>query len=76
MLPAVDAYIHEDRGSSRSLDEVGPLAVLEAMVEQRKRSASIPATCELDDSLSGEDAIATQRRERLEPGDDVFQKIR
>lgn len=73
MLPAVDAYVDEDR----SLNEVGPLAVLEAMVEQRKRFASVPATCELDGSLnSDDDEIATQRRDRLEPGDDVFQKIR
>lgn len=75
MLPALDARVEEDRRSSRSLDEVGPLAVLGAMVEQRRRSASLTAARELDD-VQGDDAVATQRRERLKPGDDVFQKIR
>ena len=82
MPPTVDAHLSsphddfaaslaDDRGSSRSLDEVGAVAVLGAMVEQRKR-ASAPAASELDDG----DAVATQRRQRLDPNDDVFQKIR
>ncbi|MBX3202598.1 MAG: hypothetical protein KF894_31010 [Labilithrix sp.] len=61
----------DDRGSSRSLDEIGAVAVLGAMVEHRRRSSSIRATSELD-----ADAVATQRRERIHPSDDVFQKIR
>jgi hypothetical protein len=64
----------DDRGSSRSLDEVGAVAVLGAMVEQRKRASSVPALSELDDGDG--DAIATQRRPRIDPQDDVFQKIR
>ncbi|MBX3209216.1 MAG: hypothetical protein KF764_29560 [Labilithrix sp.] len=71
-----DAYSDgssDDRGSSRSLDEIGAVAVLGAMVEQRRRSSSIPSPSELDVDA---DAIATQRRQRLDPNDDVFQKIR
>jgi len=76
-LPSTDddydaASYPDDRGSSRSLDDVGAVAVLGAMVEQRKRSSSIPAPSELDDA----DAVATQRRPRIDPNDDVFQKIR
>ncbi len=75
-LPSSDldrsAAVAEDRGSSRSLDEVGAVAVLGAMVEQRKRASSIPAPSEVDDA----DAIATQRRPRIDPNEDVFQKIR
>jgi hypothetical protein len=63
--------------SARSLDKVGALTVLEAMVEQRRRSsgnlaAVHPAGYSRDDA----DAVATQRRERLDPDHDVFQKIR
>lgn len=75
----------DDRGSSRSLDEVGAVAVLGAMamVEQRRR-ASVAAASELElDPCSSRpclledgDSIATQRRQRLDPSDDVFQKIR
>ena len=74
--PDADA---DDRGSSRSLDDVGAVAVLGAMVEQRKRASSVPALSELlddGDSDGDGDAIATQRRPRLAPHDDVFQKIR
>jgi len=82
--PDADA---DDRGSSRSLDDVGAVAVLGAMVEQRKRASSVPALSELlddgdsdgdgdGDGDSDGDAIATQRRPRLAPHDDVFQKIR
>ncbi len=65
----VDAFSDgspDDRGSSRSLD-----AVLGAMVEHRRRSSSVPPAREPDT-----DAVATQRRERIHPSDDVFQKIR
>ena len=82
MPPTVDAHLApdpdyaasfaDDRGSSRSLDEVGAVAVLGAMVEQRKRASAPAFTSELDDA----DAVATQRRQRLDPNDDVFQKIR
>jgi len=68
------AHATDDRGSSRSLDEVGAVAVLGAMVEHRKRASSIPPEPERDDRDT--DAIATQRRERIHPSDDVFQKIR
>jgi len=66
-----DVYA-EDRGSTRSLDEVGAVTVLGAMVEQRRRASSIPAPSEVEDA----DSVATQRRERIDPNDDVFQKIR
>lgn len=88
LLPPVEAPEREpsgadDEASWRSLDEVGAAAILGAMVEQRRRASSdLPGTGEAfeadptappwDDS----DAIATQRRERIAPGDDVFQKIR
>lgn len=83
MPPTVDATLPspdddfsagyaDDRGSSRSLDEVGAVAVLGAMVEQRKRASSVPAASEVDDG----DSVATQRRQRIAPNDDVFQKIR
>lgn len=71
-LAAVDEF-SDDRGSSRSLDEIGAVAVLGAMVEQRRRSSSLPSPSEVD---ADADAVATQRRERLDPSDDVFQKIR
>ncbi|MBX3212711.1 MAG: hypothetical protein KF850_11805 [Labilithrix sp.] len=70
----VDAFSDgspNDRGSSRSLDEIGAVAVLGAMVEHRRRSSSVPPAREPDT-----DAVATQRRERIHPSDDVFQKIR
>lgn len=66
----------DDRGSSRSLDEVGAVAVLGAMVEQRKRASSVPALSELDSDDDDGDAVATQRRPRLDPQHDLFQKIR
>ena len=75
VLPSPDSdssAVYDDRGSSRSLDEVGAVAVLGAMVEQRKRASSIPAPSEVDET----DAVATQRRPRIDPSDDVFQKIR
>ena len=62
----------DDDVSSRSLEDVGATAVLGAMVEQRRRSSSVPPPLEADDS----DVIATQRRDRIAPNDDVFQKIR
>lgn len=72
----------DDRGSSRSLDEIGALAVLGAMVEQRRRS-SAPAACELgdfdsndDDDDDDSDVIATQRRPAVDPSCDAFMKIR
>jgi hypothetical protein len=74
MPPTVDATSpHEVTESSRSLDHVGAVAVLGAMVEQRRRCSSIPPP---NDPSDDSDAIATQRRERIAPHDDVFQKIR
>jgi hypothetical protein len=46
LLPPI-AAVFEDRGSTRRLDEVGPLAVLGAMVEQRR--SSLPPPCEDDE---------------------------
>jgi hypothetical protein len=69
-----EGIVPEARGSSRSLDEVGAVTVLGAMVEQRKRSASVPAAIELEGPDA--DAIATQRRDRIDPSNDIFQKIR
>lgn len=62
-----------DRGSSRSLDEVGAFAVLGAMVEQRRRASSIPPPAELDEVAHP--AVAP-RSPDVEPNDDVFQKNR
>ncbi|MDF2693453.1 MAG: hypothetical protein K0S65_1836, partial [Labilithrix sp.] len=58
MLPSADphdapAEFSEDRGSSRSLDEIGAVTVLGAMVEQRRRS-SIPAASEVEDVLDAD----------------------
>ena len=60
------ASAFSDDDSSRSLDDVGAAAVVDAMDEHLS-----PA---LDDDDS--DAVATQRIARIAPGDDVFQKIR
>jgi hypothetical protein len=63
--------------SARSLEEVGALTVLEAMVEQRRRSSgNLPAVLPAGATRNDADAVATQRRERLDPDHDVFQKIR
>ena len=62
-----------DSSSARSLEEVGPLAVLEAMVEQRRRSSGSLEAVRLTEDA---DAVATQRRERLDLDHDVFQKVR
>lgn len=59
----------DDRGSSRSLDEVGAFAVLGAMVEQRRRSNSVPA---LDDDEPRE--LVFERV--LDSISDAFMKIR
>lgn len=80
MLPPADVSSNElegalsDDSSSRCLDDVGAVTVLEAMVEQRRRWSTIPPAHSGDDADS--DAIATQKRERIAPNDDVFQKIR
>jgi len=73
----------DDLGSSRSLDELGAVTVLGAMVEQRRRSApDLPRHCELDpehlcsDDEDDSDAIATQKREAIDPSCDAFMKIR
>jgi hypothetical protein len=70
----------DDRGSSRSLDEIGAVTVLGAMVEQRRRSR--PAACEVSDDLTVDDdeddsdVVATQRRPAVDPTCDAFMKIR
>lgn len=81
-MPTADATllppVPEDPGSGRSLDAVGPLAVLGAMVEQRR--ASRPAPEEIH-GLVGEpigddgDADATQPR-RVPQHSDAFLKAR
>jgi hypothetical protein len=83
LLPPPHGYgdFADDRGSSRSLDEIGAVAVLGAMVEQRRRS-SAPAACEIEDDLRSDeddddsDVVATQRRPALDPTCDAFMKIR
>lgn len=83
-MPTADATLlpplpelPEDPGSGRSLDAVGPLAVLGAMVEQKKR-ASRPAPEEIhgvvEDPDDG-DADATQPR-RVPQHSDAFLKAR
>jgi hypothetical protein len=62
--PPSSSNPHSDRG----LED--PLAVLSTMIEHRKRERAIAA------GTSTDDAIATQKRERLDPANDVFQKIR
>ncbi len=84
-MPTADATllppVPQDPGSGRSLDAVGPLAVLGAMVEQKKR-ASRPAPEEIhgvvEAPLLGEDdgdADATQPR-RVPQHSDAFLKAR
>lgn len=73
LLPPVP----DDRGSGKSLDAVGPLAVLGAMVEQKKRG-SRPAPEELHglvEGLDDGDADATQPR-RVPQHSDAFLKAR
>lgn len=78
LLPPVPD-LPEDPGSGRSLDAVGPLAVLGAMVEQKKR-ASRPAPEEIhglvEEPLSDDgDVDATQPR-RVPQHSDAFLKAR
>jgi hypothetical protein len=71
--------VPEEPGSSRRLDEVGTLAVLGAMVEQKKR-ASRPAPEEIGNmllapELDDGDADETHQR-RVAQQSDVFVKVR
>ena len=71
--------IPEDPGSGRSLDEVGPLAVLGAMVEQKHRR-SRPAAEEINGvleerALDDGDADETQPR-KVPQYSDAFLKVR
>lgn len=80
----------DERGSTRSLDEIGVGAVLGAMIEQRKRS-SRPAACEVSDAESTgqlasvtDDQIVsvtpmfedTPRAQRVPAHSDAFLKVR
>ncbi len=80
-MPTADATllppVPEDPGSGRSLDAVGPLAVLGAMVEQRR--ASRPAAEEIhglvEERFDDGDADATRPR-RVPQHSDAFLKAR
>ena len=74
-MPTADATllppIPEDTGSGTSLQAVGPLAVLGAMVEQRR--ASQPAPEEISDDVEHE---ADAPRRRVPQNSDAFLKAR
>ena len=74
-MPTADATllppIPEDPGSGTSLQAVGPLAVLGAMVEQRR--ASQPAPEEISDDVEHE---ADVPRRRVPQNSDAFLKAR
>jgi len=76
LLPAIP----EDPGSDQNLDSVGPLAVLGAMVEQKKRS-SRPAREEVEE-IHGviddeDDGSADETQPRKVPQySDAFLKVR
>jgi hypothetical protein len=81
VLPAVGAPIPDDPGSGRSLEEVGPLAVLGAMVEQRR--ASRPARDEIEpihgviEDHEEDDGSADETQPRKVPQySDAFLKVR
>ena len=77
--PPSSPELSDDRSSSRCLDEIGAATVLGAMVEQRRpcsSSSSTLAPSELETNADDADAVATQRRPRLDPNSDLFQKIR
>ena len=63
-MPTADATllppVPKDPDSGKSLDSVGPLAVLATMVEQKKR-ASQPAPEEIEDPLPEEGEEAKKR---------------
>ena len=66
LLPAIP----EERGSDHSLDAVGPLVVLGAMVEQKKRaSPSSPLRCAPPPSADG--LAAADEIEPMPPLDDA-----
>jgi hypothetical protein len=76
LLPAIGDGL-DDRDSSRTLDEIGVGAVLNAMIEQRKRSSRPPVdeieAIEIDDV----DAIAEAPRSRRAPANsEAFLKAR
>lgn len=80
--PPSSPELSDDRSSSRCLlDEIGAATVLGAMVEHRRYSSSSnvlspAAPSELEANADDADAVATQRRPRLDPSSDLFQKIR
>jgi hypothetical protein len=71
--PTAHDYLERDLSSSRSLEEIGAVSVLGAMVEQRRRYSSMLEELPREDD---EDAIATQKREAIDPSCDAFIKIR
>jgi hypothetical protein len=60
-------HLDDDRGSARTLDDVGPVNVLGAMIEQRR--ASQPDPHELD-------ILETPRSHRVPADSDAFLKAR
>lgn len=84
-MPTADAKllppVPDDPGSGRSLDSVGPLAVLGAMVEQRR--ASRPAAEEIEEihgvieQMEQDDGDADETQPRKVPQrSDAFLKAR
>ncbi len=61
----------EERGSSRTLDDVGVEAVLGAMIEQRR--ASRPCPSEVESPFEFEE---TPRSRRVAADSDAFLKVR
>jgi hypothetical protein len=77
------AYVspYKDEDDDCGLDEVGPLAVLGAMVEQRKRSSSMPPPPSPQTATAADESGSHPRQPHpsdVDPIDlqDVFQKIR
>lgn len=80
-MPTADAKllpppIPDDPGSEKSLESVGALTVLGAMVEQKKR-ASRPAPEEIHGVLEDDDGSADETHPRKVPQySDAFLKVR
>jgi hypothetical protein len=63
----------DDRASSKTLEDVGALAVLHAMVDQRKARTSEPAKSEIEHTLEYDE---TPRSHRVPADSDAFLKAR
>ena len=73
LLPSLDECAADDRGSARSLDDVGAATVLGAMVEQQRRRTSRPPPREVVE-VDGEDHA--RRDDVIDGGGEAFMKIR